>query len=197
MKWVSAISTHVSLETAIEEVATQIKTQLGMPPDLALFFVSVAFASEYARLLPLLEARLPGTHIVGCSGRGVIGRTSVGVPFEVEEGPAISLTAATANPSFIVLADPFSSGSSELIQGRDYAYPEATKVGGLSGVDSFSRHSGLFCKGELYREGMVGIALSGEIVMEAIVAQGCRPIGALYRVREGEHNVLLNLERDD
>ncbi|MEL6553229.1 MAG: FIST N-terminal domain-containing protein [Cyanobacteria bacterium J06621_11] len=232
MKWVSAISTSVSLETAIEEVAKQIKTQLGIQPDLALVFVSVAFASEYARLLPLLEARLPGAHIVGCSGSGVIGMEADGFPLEIEEGPALSITAAclpnvdiasfhftaadlpdldsppeawskligvapSANPSFVILADPFSSGTSELLQGMDYAYPEATKVGGLSGVDSFSRHSGLFCKGELHREGMIGIALSGEIVMEAIVAQGCRPIGELYRVSEGEHNVMLKLEPDE
>ena len=231
MKWVSAISTSVSLETAIEEVAKQIKTQLGIQPDLALVFVSVAFASEYARLLPLLEARLPGAHIVGCSGSGVIGMEADGFPLEIEEGPALSITAAclpnvhitsfhftaadlpdldrppeawsiligvapSANPSFVILADPFSSGTRELLQGMDYAYPEATKVGGLSGVDSFSRHSGLFCKGELHREGMIGIALSGEIVMEAIVAQGCRPIGDLYRVSEGDRNIMLKLEPD-
>ena len=231
MKWVSAISTSVSLETAIEEVATQITTQLGMQPDLALVFVSVAFASEYARLLPLLQAKLPVAHIVGCSGRGVIGMEVSGFPLEIEEGPALSITAAclpnvdvssfhftaadlpdldsppeawsqligvepSANPSFIVLADPFSSGTSELLQGMDFAYPKATKVGGLSGVDSFSRHSGLFCKGELHREGMVGLSLSGEITMEAIVAQGCRPIGELYRVSEGDRNVMLKLAPD-
>ncbi|MEO1620760.1 MAG: FIST C-terminal domain-containing protein, partial [Cyanobacteria bacterium J06632_3] len=61
---------------------------------------------------------------------------------------------------------------------------------------SFSRNSGLFCNGKLHREGIVGVALSGEIVLEAIVAQGCRPIGDLYRVSEGDRNIMLKLEPD-
>ncbi|MGB3572155.1 MAG: FIST N-terminal domain-containing protein [Phormidesmis sp.] len=230
MKWVSAISTSPSLETAVKEVAQQIKEQLGIQPDVAFVFVSVAFASEYARLMPLIQAFLPTAHIVGCSGSGVIGMDDE-FPSEVEVGPALSITAAhlpnvniksfhltgsdlpdldsppeawsdligvraEAQPSFVLLADPFSTGTSELLQGMDYAYPEATKVGGLAGIESFSRNSGLFCQGELYREGIVGVALSGEIVMEAIVAQGCRPIGELYRVSEGDRNIMLKLEPD-
>jgi len=230
MKWVSAISTSPSLETAVKEVAHQIKEQLGRQPDVAFVFVSVAFASEYARLMPLIQTFLPTAHVVGCSGSGVIGMDDE-FPAEIEVGPALSITAAhlpnvniksfhltesdlpdldsppeawseligvraEAQPSFVLLADPFSSGTSELLQGMDYAYPEATKVGGLAGIESFSRNSGLFCQGELHREGIVGVAMSGEIVMEAIVAQGCRPIGDLYRVSEGDRNIMLKLEPD-
>ncbi|MEL6855295.1 MAG: FIST N-terminal domain-containing protein [Cyanobacteria bacterium J06607_13] len=230
MKWASAISTSASLEAAVDEVVRQATSQLGAQPDLALVFVSVAFASEYVRLMPLLQEKLPVAHLVGCSGSGVIGMDD-GFPAEVEEGPALSITLAhlpdveiesfhltaadlpdldsppqawseligvapTARPSFVLMADPFSSGTSELLQGMDYAYPGATKVGGLAGIESFSKNSGLFCNGKLYREGIVGVALSGEIVLEAIVAQGCRPIGELYRVSEGDRNVMLKLEPD-
>ncbi|MEO1684811.1 MAG: FIST N-terminal domain-containing protein [Cyanobacteria bacterium J06631_12] len=230
MKWASAISTSASLEAAVNEVAQQATAQLGAQPDLALVFVSVAFASEYVRLMPLLQEKLPVAHLVGCSGSGVIGMDD-GFPAEVEEGPALSITVAhlpnveiesfhltaadlpdldsppqawsdligvvpEAQPSFVMMADPFSSGTNELLQGMDYAYPGATKVGGLAGIESFSKNSGLFCNGKLYREGIVGVALSGEIVLEAIVAQGCRPIGELYRVSEGDRNVMLKLEPD-
>ncbi|MEM6867399.1 MAG: FIST N-terminal domain-containing protein [Cyanobacteria bacterium P01_C01_bin.121] len=231
MKWVSAISTSASLETAVKEVTQRAKEQLGAQADLAFVFVSVAFASEYARLMPLLQEQLPVAHVIGCSGSGVIGMDDE-FPSEIEEGPALSLTAASlpnvniqsfhltaadlpdldsppqswsdligvtpeAQPSFVLMADPFSSGTSELLQGMDYAYPDATKVGGLAGIESFSRNSGLFCDGKLYREGIVGVALSGEIVLEAIVAQGCRPIGDLYRVSEGDRNIVLKLEPDN
>jgi small ligand-binding sensory domain FIST len=232
MKWASAISTQSSLEAAIKEVIQKATEQLGeQKPDLALVFVSVAFASEYARLLPLLRAQLKVEHIVGCSGSGVIGMSDE-FPEEIEEGPALSLTLAhlpnvdiksfhltapdlpdldspperwseligvqpEANPSFVLMADPFSSGTSELIQGIDYAYPGCVKVGGLAGIESFNRSSGLFCNSKLYGEGIVGVALSGEIVLEAIVAQGCRAIGDLYRVSEGDRNIMLKLEQDD
>ena len=227
MKWASAISTHVSLETAIQAVVKEATTQLGEKPDLALVFISLAFVSEYPRLAPLLQAALPDTCILGCSGSGVVGMDD-GFPEEVERGAALSLTLAhlpgveikpfhlterdlpdldsppgrwskllgvapERKPSFIVMADPFSSGTSELLQGLDYAYPGSVKVGGLAGVESVSRQSGLFCEGKIHREGTIGVALSGEIVVEAIVAQGCRPIGELYRVSEGEGNVMMQL----
>ncbi len=232
MKWASAISTQSSLEAAIKEVTEKATEQLGASkPDLALVFVSVAFASEYARLLPLLRVQLNVDHIVGCSGSGVIGMSDE-FPEEIEEGPALSLTLAhlpnvdiksfhltaadlpdldsppeqwsdligvnsEARPSFVLMADPFSSGTSELLQGIDFAYPGSVKVGGLAGIESFNRSSGLFCNDKLYGEGIVGVALSGEIVLEAIVAQGCRPIGDLYRVSEGDRNIMLKLEPDD
>ncbi|MGB3291989.1 MAG: FIST N-terminal domain-containing protein [Phormidesmis sp.] len=231
MKWASAISTSASLEAAVREVSEQAMAQLdGQQPDLALVYVSVAFTSEYARLLPLLRSQLAVEHIVGCSGTGVIGMSDE-FPEEIEEGPALSLTLAhlpnvdirsfhfiaadlpdldspptqwseligvspERQPGFVLMADPFSSGTSELLQGMDFAYPGCVKVGGQAGIESFNRSSGLFCNKKMYREGIVGVALSGEIVLEAIVAQGCRPIGELYRVSEGDRNIMLKLEQD-
>lgn len=231
MKWASAVSRQASLEAAVKEVTQQATTQLGTRPDLALVFVSVAFSSEYSRLLPLLREQLNVAHILGCSGSGVIGMAD-DFPEEVEEGPALSLTLASlpnvaiesfyltaadlpdldsppeqwseligvspeCRPNFILLADPFSSGTSELLQGMDYAYPGCPKVGGLAGIESFNRSSGLFCNKKMHQEGIVGVALSGEIVLETIVAQGCRPIGELYRVSEGDRNIMIKLAQDN
>lgn len=96
-------------------------------------------------------------------------------------------------PQFILLADPFSSKINDLLQGLDFAYPGSVKVGGLASGGAMGNRTGLFCNYELYREGTVGVALSGEIVMETIVAQGCRPIGQPYQVAEGERNIILSL----
>lgn len=96
-------------------------------------------------------------------------------------------------PQFILLADPFSAKVNDLLQGLDFAYPGSVKVGGLASSTGGSS-TGLFCNYRLYREGTVGLALSGNIVMETIVAQGCRPIGQTYWVTEGERNILLGLE---
>jgi len=101
--------------------------------------------------------------------------------------------APEAEPQFILMADPFTSDISDLLQGLDFAYPAAPKVGGLASVDSFNRVSGLFCDGTLYNEGMVGVALSGDVVLDTIVAQGCRPIGSPFDVVEAERNILLSL----
>lgn len=97
------------------------------------------------------------------------------------------------NPQFILLADPFAASVNDLIQGLDFAYPGAVKVGGLASVDGFNRQSGLFCRRTLHSEGVVGVALSGAIVLDAIVAQGCRPIGPAYQVSQAERNIVLGL----
>ncbi len=100
-------------------------------------------------------------------------------------------------PHFVVLADPFSAKVNDLLQGLDYAYAGASKVGGLASADRMGGTTALFCDGHLYREGTVGVALSGNIVMDTIVAQGCRPIGQPYWVTEGERNIVLGLQERD
>ncbi len=91
------------------------------------------------------------------------------------------------------MADPFSSKVTDLLQGLDFAYPDGVKIGGLAGVDAFRRHSGLFCDRTHYTEGVVGVALSGPVVLDTIVAQGCRPVGPVYQVDKAERNILLSL----
>lgn len=229
MQWVSTLSTRASLEAAVEEVVRQAKSALVGEADLAIVFISAAFASEYPRLMPLMQERLGDVPLVGCSGGGVIGTESDGNPIEIEDSPAISLTLASLpdvnlrtfhlaaeqfpdldsspnawvdligvepqeQPHFVLLADPFSSKMTDLLQGLDYAYPSAVKVGGLASTGSVNTNNGLFCDYQLHREGLVGVVLSGNIVVESIVAQGCRPIGQPYRVSEGERNIVLALE---
>ncbi|MDY6938286.1 MAG: FIST N-terminal domain-containing protein [Cyanobacteriota bacterium] len=97
-------------------------------------------------------------------------------------------------PHFILLADPFLSKVYDLLQGLDFAYPGSAKVGGLASAGTSSQGMSLFCDYQLYEEGTIGVALSGNVILETIVAQGCRPIGNTYRVTEGERNIILGLE---
>ncbi|MBD2015255.1 FIST C-terminal domain-containing protein [Microcoleus sp. FACHB-53] len=99
-------------------------------------------------------------------------------------------------PHFILLADPFSA-INDLLQGLDFAYPGSSKVGGMTSAGAMGVQSALFCNYKLYREGTVGVALSGNIVLETIVAQGCRPIGQTYQVTACERNIVLELATQD
>lgn len=231
MQWVSALSTRPSLEAALKEVLENTRKNLQGSADLALVFISSAFASEYSRLMPLLREEKIAPVIIGCSGGGVVGMSPTGEALEVEGEPALSLTLASlpgvdvhafhldsielpdldsppdtwvdligvdpaAKPQFILLSDPFFGKTSELLEGLDYAYPDAPKVGGLASAGVTGRALGLFCNYRLYQEGTIGVALSGNVVLDTIVAQGCRPIGQVYRVVEGEKNVVLSLAED-
>ena len=106
------------------------------------------------------------------------------------------------NPQFVLLSDPFSSKINDLLEGLDFAYPGSAKVGGLASASSMGVQSGLFCYAHdsnqsLYHNGTVGLALSGNITLETIVAQGCRPIGNPYQVTQGERNVILEVTDTD
>ncbi|MFP4124939.1 FIST signal transduction protein [Coleofasciculus sp.] len=235
IKWVNALSTRPSLETAIADVVERLEQSLSMPADLGLVFISSAYASEYSRLMPLLQERLSVPVIIGCGGGGVIGMNAQGQPQEIEAEPALSISLASMpevsvrafhipgsdlpdldsspstwvdligvppqdQPHFILLADPFSSKINDLLQGLDFAYPGSVKVGGLASASAMGVQSGLFYRdserysgGTLHREGTVGVALSGNVVLDPIVAQGCRPIGQPYQITKGERNIVLEL----
>ncbi|BAY24385.1 hypothetical protein NIES2100_41800 [Calothrix sp. NIES-2100] len=97
-------------------------------------------------------------------------------------------------PQFILLCGSFASGINDLLQGLDFAYPGSVTVGGQASAGSMSGRMALFCNDRLYREGTVGLALSGNIVLETIVAQGCRPIGSPMQVTKAERNIILELD---
>jgi small ligand-binding sensory domain FIST len=97
-------------------------------------------------------------------------------------------------PHFILLSSGFSSGTNDLLQGLDFAYPQSVVVGGLTSSGLSNGRGALFTHDHLYREGTVGIALSGNILVEAIVAQGCRPIGQPFQVTKADRNIILEID---
>jgi small ligand-binding sensory domain FIST len=98
---------------------------------------------------------------------------------------------SSETPQFILLSGSFSSGINDLLQGLDFAYPGSVTVGGQA---SGGGRIALFCNDRLYREGTVGLALTGNIVLETIVAQGCRPIGKALQVTKADRNIIVELD---
>lgn len=230
MKWVSGISTKVSLEAAIQDVTEKVLGGLeGRSPDFGIVFISNAFTSEYPRLMPLLAEQIKIKHLIGCSGGGIVGDGQ-----ELEEVPALSLMVAhipnagiktfhivdeqlpdldsspdrwqeligvsayEEEPNFVILADPFSFAVSDFLRGLDFAYPDAVKVGGMASSGGVGSNA-LFCtsadgKYMIHRSGAIGAAIWGDIVIDAVVAQGCRPIGKPLQVSECDRNIIISLE---
>lgn len=98
------------------------------------------------------------------------------------------------HPDFIVLADPMAPGLNDFLQGMDFAYPGAVKVGGLASAGTMAARTCVFYQEDVHFGDIVGVALSGNLHLDTIVAQGCRPIGPVFRVVEGERNVILELQ---
>ena len=106
-------------------------------------------------------------------------------------------------PNFILLSDPFSAKINELLEGLDFAYPGATKIGGLASTTTMGMGSGLFYydgddeQKMFLQEGTVGLAFTGNLKIDSIVAQGCRSIGEIYQVTQGEKNIILEMKTSD
>ncbi|PZC48286.1 MAG: Small ligand-binding sensory domain FIST [Chloroflexi bacterium] len=227
MKWASAVSREAHLDAALDACASSLMVDLeGESPDLVLAFASPHFASSYHRLPSIVRELLGDALILGCSGRGVIGGGA-----ELEDEPAISLTAAILpgaelrpfrlqsdgipdadappqawedlvgvtvgeEPHFLLLADPYSFPTDTLVAGLDYAFPQSAKIGGLVSGGSPSNHA-LFLDGQFYPDGAAGVAFIGNVVIDTVVAQGCRPVGRPLLVTKAQGNLLQALDDRD
>ena len=94
-------------------------------------------------------------------------------------------------PHFVILGDPYTCDPRPLLMGLDFAYAGGTKTGGLASAQG---GNSLFLNDEIHEKGLVGLALQGNIAVDAVVAQGCRPLGEPLTVTAGEGNRLAALD---
>jgi small ligand-binding sensory domain FIST len=211
----------LALEETIHQIQESLG---GEKPDLCLIFVSSEFRSGYESIAAAIQAGLKPKVIMGCSGGGVVGNgreiehepaltVTAAVlpdvtltPFRVADSSLPDLDVSprpwhqlvgvppTEQPQFIILADPFSIRVENLLMGLDYAYPKAMKVGGLASGAAQPGENALFYNSVCYRSGAIGLALHGNIALDTLVAQGCRPIGKPLRVSRCDRNILMELE---
>ncbi|MCY3544031.1 MAG: FIST C-terminal domain-containing protein [Chloroflexi bacterium] len=225
MKWSSAISEESTLTGAFEDCARRLEDELGgLTAHMIVAFVSPHYAHEYQAMTALATERFDDALLVGCSGGGVIGAAT-----EVENRPALALTAAHlpnvqltpfhiqygalpdgdappdewgslvntpigADVDFLILADPFSMQGEQLLMGLDYAFPRSAKIGGLASGAHQEGGNALYLDDETYTDGVVGVAFEGDVQIDTVVAQGCRPIGELLHITSSRRNILLEVD---
>ena len=166
----------------------------------------------------------PQTLLLGCTGGGIIGggteiEQEPAVSITVASLPGVNIKPIRLDgdalpdmdappdrwhealgvdpsdePQFVLLADPMSFPAQNLLLGMDYAFPSAAKIGGLASAGQGARQNGLFLGRDYHDSGAVGVALSGNIIVETVVAQGCRPIGSPMRITKSDRNFLVELD---
>ena len=104
-------------------------------------------------------------------------------------------------PAFVLLPDPFTVDAAQVLTSFDVAYPRCPVVGGLASGGGGPGEHVLFCvpRGEdpvvgTVDGGLVGLALVGDVALDTIVAQGCRPIGPALEVTRCDRNLLFELD---
>ncbi len=224
MKWASAISESENVEEAVSECAESIKSIVGNSPDLVFVFPSFNFSGQFKDISNALSKHFENSVIMGCSGNGVIGagrevEHTPGFAMCAAELPEVEITpfhisdsdlpdgddppnkwenvlgvSRESRPNFVLLADPFSVRGENLLMGMDYAYPDCKIVGGLASGGTQPGSNALYLNNITYDHGIAGVALSGNIEINTIVAQGCKPIGSLSRITKCERNILQELD---
>jgi len=215
-----APSTTEAVEQACARVAEGLE---GRPADLAFVFVSPHHASNYYSVPELLAERLGDAPVVGCSAAGVIGgghevERRPGLAVTAAHLPGVTVTpfdarqndlpTADAPPeewqhlvgvkpnkraAIVLLPDPFTLQADALLSGLDFAFPGSVKSGGLASGGDRPGANALFIGDHVRRSGAVGAVLTGNVEVETVVTQGCRPVGRPMVITECRQNVIERL----
>lgn len=224
MKWFSTLALRSGVDEAVDVLSVPLADQLGDDPDLLVVFAAPTYREHFADLAEKLHDRFPSAALIGCSAGGVIGAgreverqpaislvgaTLPGVtvtPFHVPPRniPAADAdlaeweralgVAPAAEPQLVLLTDPFTCDVDRLLRGLDTHYPRAGKVGGVASGGREPGQSTLFYEGRVVPGGAVGVALCGDVSLETVVAQGCRPIGNPMFATRVQRNVIYQLD---
>ena len=194
-------------------------------PDLAVIFVSPHFANQYERIPPVIRDKLGPTLLFGCSAGGVIGggheiERRPGFSLTVAQLPDVKLrtfhlqsgdlpdldsgpdewektlnVSAKNDPDFLLVLDPFSFPAENFLLGMDYGFSRSVKVGGLASGGNRQGENALFLGDVVHQSGAIGIAMEGNVAIDPIVAQGCRPVGQVMCITRSQHNMLQELDQ--
>ncbi len=216
IKVASGLSTLAEAKAAAGEALDRAFAPLdGLVPNLAFVFISQAHVPQTDVIVTLLRSALPGAVLVGSSAESVIGEES-----EVETGPAISvwlgaLQGAELSPfrveltqtpdgqalvgfpfisrnvtAGIIIADPHSFPTGHLISSLNGDHPGLPLIGGQPGG---SGPKALILNDSISGRGAVGVLIGGDVKVDPLVSQGCRPIGEPYVITQAEGVVIREL----
>jgi len=98
--------------------------------------------------------------------------------------------------AIVTLADPFTTPLNEMlmVMNKSRGGGRITPViGGLASAGTRFGSNRLLIDDEMTSEGLVAVVLSGPMVVDTVVSQGCRPIGKPMIITRGRGNVIEQL----
>ena len=212
------LAVDADLVRAAETAAVAARTPLGgLNPDLACVFVCGGDPEQVAEALARASSVLRARTVIGCSASGVIGGAQ-----GVEATSSVSVWAAVlpgvrirafhlevirtpngmavlglpegeeSDEVAVVLADPFSFPADGFVEQANDAFG-LPLVGGMAAGVHGPGSTRLLLDHRVVDRGAVGVVLGGPVGAQAMVSQGCRPIGPAMTVTGAEGNLLLAL----
>jgi len=194
----------------------------GRRPDLCFLFASAQLGDELAEAAAVICERLSPRVLLGTTAESVVwdsleleqqaalvlwaahlpGVRCAAFHLSEEDVERLSTPAAwheyigvsaAQQPHFVVLVDPYTVNPIRVLERLGEAYPGRPAVGGLASGGKGPGQNVILFEGHPLRHGLCGVALWGNIEIDTVVSQGCRPIGRHLVITEGERNVIRTL----
>ena len=218
MEFISRTSTGTDQEQILHELCKDVEGEF----DLGVLFVAPNQQTLMADLVRDLKETLKLKNLLGCTCAGIIGTDAeierqTAATLTLLRLPGVKVTPFTLNqaqleglktkdewysffeifpnenPTFLALPDPFLFDINRFLSGLNQAYSGCPVMGGLASSASGPGENTLVINSETRDDGVVGVALTGNLHIETIVSQGCKPIGHTYIVTKAEDNFIHTL----
>ncbi|MCI0452214.1 MAG: FIST C-terminal domain-containing protein [Candidatus Latescibacteria bacterium] len=222
MRFASVAVTSSNVDVLLRDVGKAVLDRLGEHADVAFVFVNAALAPRAETLAANLKRAIGARVLIGCTGEGVIGPAHEiedqpalavvaaqlpGVEIDAFAIPKRDLMKIALNPASlcsvhdvpfgtkfaVLLADPFSTPMDGVLKAINQEYDGIPVIGGMASGARAPGETALFLNETVIREGLVGVAFAGDIAVDVIVSQGCRPVGPVLEVTEATYNVIDSL----
>lgn len=220
MQFTSSLSLSNECSQATNEILDQTLARINPEEvDLAILFSSGHDADELDKVADQIKATFVNAVSIGTTAEGTIASDrelesrhalvlmvghlpGVDVkPFHLpphrladcEDLTEVVTTENESSPTFLAFGDPYTCDIHRFLQLVNESFPGAALLGGLASGSPQPGGNRLLLNGFLHDEGLVGLTLSGNIRVETVVSQGCRPIGKHFIITGGEGNVIFEL----
>ena len=209
MPFAAALSEHPDPAVAVGEATGQvIDTIGGGAVDLALVFASGPHTGTLGDIAGVVRALLAPAVLLGCTAVSVLAGAH-----EVEDAAAVTVWAGRfgevhplrfgpggrpSEPPFtptalVLLADPFTFLHEPHFETLAVRWPGLPVIGGMASAARGPGGNTLVLDDQLLTAGAVGVFLGPGVEVEAVVSQGCRPVGQPFAVTAVDGNVVHEL----
>lgn len=218
----AALSTKASARGAVAEVCEQVEAGLGGPCHLAMLFASAHHAADMQRVAQEVQQWLAPACLLGCTAEAVVGNqleieNEPALSLWAARLPGVALHSMhlqfartpdggtvtgwpddmpaqwPAGAALLLLADPFTFPADRLIERLNDDRPGTVVLGGMASGAVAPGENRLLAGPRIFDEGAVGVLVHGDIRVDAIVSQGCRPIGRPLVVTKADQQLIFEL----
>ncbi len=213
---------RLTCATAIDKICSDLIVDDKETFDLGIVFFAQQNQATIKELIHRLKVATFTPTILSCACGGIIGshqeiEFQPGISLLLMKLPSVKVTPFTLNqtqieqfktmeewyhffdifpneqPVFFVFPAPFEFDIARFIEGINGAYPGCAVVGGMASASSIPNENLLFLNDTHYTQGLVGVVLRGDIKIQTLVSQGCRPIGETQIITKAKGNVIYEL----